>query len=126
MLNGSSNRVIKIPWSSFRARSPRACLPKNMVDRLSYNKPFQRASVCVQTSMLFDIVKEVGGIILVKSYGNVSRAETKSQEMISLACLLAQVKFSQDFYHAIVDSVWSHDGSHGLLKRGSCTTCIKG
>jgi hypothetical protein len=26
-LKGSSKRVIKIPWSSFLALSPRACLP---------------------------------------------------------------------------------------------------
>ena len=27
MLNGSSKRVIRIPWSSFRALSPKACFP---------------------------------------------------------------------------------------------------
>jgi len=58
MLKGSSNRVIRIPWSSLRARSPSACLPS---ERVSQSRPDlsstrTHTSVGVETSVLLPIV----------------------------------------------------------------------
>ncbi len=81
MLKGSSNRVIRIPLSILRARSPSACIPGvilllSVYARTIFEKYF--TSVRVKTLMFFAIiVRRVVFVEALKWLGAVLRMESE-------------------------------------------------